>query len=147
MLYKMEQYISNDLTQVFEPAIGQRMKFTANTTSAAISTANTALDGTGSIVTVITGGSNGTKIETVTIKATGTVSRGMVRLFLADGETFTKLIAEIDIPEQTVSTIDKAFEITLETDFFLRSAYSISASTNNAESFIVRAEGLDITYP
>lgn len=143
----MEQYISNDLTQVFEPAIGQRMKFTANTTSAAISTANTALDGTGSIVTVITGGSNGTKIETITIKATGTVSRGMVRLFLADGETFTKLIAEIDIPEQTVSTIDKAFEITLETDFFLRSAYSIGASTNNAESFIVRAEGLDITYP
>lgn len=147
MLYKMEQYISNDLTKVFEPAIGQRAKYTANTTSAAISTANTGLDGSGTIVTVITGASNGSLVETITIKATGSVTRGMIRLFLADGETFTKLIAEIDVPEKTVSTIDAAFELTLQTDFMLKSGLMIAAATNNAESFIVRAEAVDITYP
>jgi hypothetical protein len=147
MLYKMEQYISNSLTQVFEPAIGQRAKYTANTTSAAISTANTALDGSGAMATVITGASNGTHVETISIKATGSVSRGMIRLFLSDGELSTKLIAEIDVPEKTVSSVDEAFEITLETDFMLKSGLMIAASTNNAESFIVRAEGLDLTYP
>jgi len=147
MLYKMEQYISNDLTKVFEPAIGQRMKYTANTGMTLISTANSNLDGTGTITNFITGASNGTFIETITIKAITNVTRGMVRLFLRDNESFTKLIAEIDIPEDTKSSVDSAFCITLQVDFMLKSTWSIGASTQNAESFQVIAEGSDITFP
>lgn len=147
MLYKMDQYISNDLTKVFEPAIGQRVKYTANTGSCSISTANTNLDGTGSLANFITGAGNGTLVETITIKAAVTTSRGMVRFFLTDSETFWKLIAEIDIPEQTISSVDEAFCITLQTDFMLKSGYSIAASTEKAENFFIIAEGVDTSFP
>jgi hypothetical protein len=143
----MNQYVSNDLTKVFEPAIGQRVKYTANTGMALISAANSNLDGTGTTVNVITGASNGTYIETITIKAVTNVTRGMVRLFLADLETFTKLIAEIDIPEDTKSSVDQAFCTTLQVDFMLKSGWAIVASTQNAESFAIIAEGLDTTFP
>jgi hypothetical protein len=143
----MEQYLSNSLTKVFEPAMGQRVKYTANTGKALISVANANLDGTGTLVSVITGASNGTYVETITVTAIGNVTRGMVRLFLTDNELFTKLIAEIDIPEDTVSGIDEAFSTTLKVDFYLKTGYSIEASTQNAESFQVFAEGLDMVFP
>lgn len=147
MLYHMEQYISNDLTKVFHPALGQRMKFTGNTGMARISAANSNLNGTGTVVDVITGASNGTFIETITVKAVGNTTRGMVRLFLSDGATFTDLLAEIDIPAVVQSSIDQAFSTTLQVDFMLLSGYKIRAATQNAESFNVIAEGTDITYP
>src|SRR5205807_8636071 len=110
--------------------------------------ANANLDGTGTVVFLIGGAGNGTLVETINIKATGNTTRGMVRLFLQDAEpTFTKLIAEIDIPEKTTSSVDEAFSITLQTDFMLKSGYNIAASTQNAETFAVIAEGLDTAFP
>lgn len=143
----MEQYLPDSLTKVFEPALGQRVNYTANTGKGLISAANANLDGSGTIVSIITGASNGTYIQTITITATGDVTRGMVRLFLSDDALFTKLIAEIDIPETTVSNTDKAFSVTREVNFYLKSGYSIYASTQNAESFQVFAEGLDMVFP
>jgi len=148
MLYHLEQYISNSLTAVFEPAYGQRVNYTANTGTCLISTANTALNGTGTIATLITGAGNGTLVRTITITATQSTTRGMVRLFLQDDEpTFTKLIAEIDIPERTISSADKAFHVVLKVDFMLKSTYSIRASTEKAEGFRLVAEGLDTSFP
>ena len=148
MLYHLDQYISNSLTKVFEPAIDQRVKLTANTGMCLISTANTGLDGGGTLGTLIQGSGNGTLVETITIKAISNTTRGMVRLFLRDSEPiFTKLIAEIDIPEKTVSAVDDTFAITIQTDFMLMSGYSILASTEKAESFQVIAEGVNTAYP
>ena len=145
----MEQYISNSLEKVFEPAVAQRVKYTANEGMVVISTANTNLNGTGTIGTVFTSGvANGTLIKTITIKATGNTTRGMVRLFLSDsGPTFTDCIAEIPIPETTISSVDKAFSIMLEVDFMLLNQWVLGVSTEKAESFVVIAECLDTAFP
>ena len=67
---------------------------TPATAMAQISTANTARDGSGTIVDVLTAGSNGTRIDDITITASGTTTAGVVRLFLYDG-TNTRLWKEI----------------------------------------------------
>lgn len=147
MLYKIQQYISNSLTDVLDSsALGLRVNYTAKTGKALISTANSNLDGTGTIPLVISGSSNGTLVKTITIKAIGNTTRGMVRLFLTNG-TYIDLIAEVDIPERKQDSVDEAFHITLQTDFMLASGLSIKASTQNAESFHIIAEGLDTTFP
>jgi hypothetical protein len=147
MLYTLEQYIPGSVKQVLDSsAIGLRVNYSAVTGMAAISTANSNLDGTGSITNLISGSSNGTLIRTITIKASGNTTRGMVRLFLTNG-TFYDLIAEVDIPERTQDSVDQAFSTILQLDFILASGLSIAASTQNAESFELIAEGLNTTYP
>ena len=61
-----------------------------------VSAANTARDGSGTIVDVITGASGGTKINEVIVKATGQPADSVVTLFLYDG-TNTYLLDEIDV--------------------------------------------------
>jgi len=121
-------------------------QYTANTGMAVISTANGETDGsTGTYGTVLTAASSGTFIKTVTIKAQGNTTHGMVRLFAYDGVT-TRLIREIDIPATTKSATDPSFEITVPLGFHLEASGILKASTQNAESFNVIAEGQDWTY-
>lgn len=147
MLYHLGQYISNSVQEVFKPAIGQRVKYTSNTGMGLISTANSNLDGTGTIVTIIIGASNGTYIETISVKALGNTTKGMVRLFLTDGSTFTDLVAEINVPAKIQSSVDQSFSSTIRVDFMLKSGWSIAASTEKGESFAIVAEGLDTAFP
>ncbi len=123
-------------------------QYTANTGMVTISTANANLDGTGTLGTVLTAsaaGTPGTLIKSVTVKATGNTTQGMVRLFIYDG-TNTRLIAEIEIPAVTKGANDPAFEVRMETNFALKATYLLKASTENAESFNVIAEGMDFAY-
>lgn len=55
---------------------------------AAVSTANTNRDGTGTIATVLTAGASGTKIEQVVVKADGDPADSIVVLFLHDGSNY-----------------------------------------------------------
>ena len=55
---------------------------------ASVSTANTARDGSGTIATVLTAGSNGTKVEEVVVVATADPADSTVTLFLHDGSNF-----------------------------------------------------------
>ena len=57
-------------------------QYTANTGKVLISTANSNLDGTGTLGTVLTAASNGTLIKAITVKAQVNTTEGMVRLFL-----------------------------------------------------------------
>lgn len=110
-----------------------------------ISAANTNRDGTGTIVDIITGVAAGTYIKRVTIKATGTTTAGMVRLYLHDG-TNTRLIREVDVTALTPSATVKAFsfEIDYADGLILPSnSWVLRASTHNAETFNVIAEGAD----
>lgn len=126
--------------------MAEETQYTANTGMRTISTANSNLDGSGSISeAIITGASNGTIIKTVTIKAIGNTTHGMVRLFIYDGSN-TKLASEIEIPAVTKSSVDPAFEITIPVDYALKSGWSLRASTEKAESFNIIAEGLNWTY-
>jgi len=107
---------------------------------AQISTANTARDGTGTIGTVLTGSTNGTKVEALVIKAIVTTTAGTVRIFIHDGTNF-RLWREIPIVAITVSATIPAFETVVPIGITLPNNYSIRASTEKAETFNVFAHG------
>lgn len=109
---------------------------------AQISAANTNRDGTGTIVTVLTAGSQGTLIELIRVIATGTTTAGMVRLYIHDGAN-ARLYDELAVTAITPSGTVAAFEIELvpSKPLVLPSGYSLRASTHNAETFNVFATG------
>jgi hypothetical protein len=117
----------------------------------ALSAANTNLDGTGSnIVTVFTAGSNGSRIESITVRNTATVAAGMVRLFINDG-TNNDLWREIPIvanaPSGTVASQQYVIDCTdnsPENYLALPSGHSLRAATHNAENFRVLVQGGDL---
>lgn len=117
---------------------------TPQAATAVISTANTNRDGTGTIATVLTAGASGSRIERVCVRATGTTTAGMVRLFTHDG-TNARLLEEIPIAAQTPSGTAPAYGADLVfgdvRPLFLPTGWSLRASTNNAESFVVTAFG------
>ena len=120
-------------------------QYTANTGMVQISTANTNLDGTGTLGTVLTAASNGTLIKSINIKSTGTTTLGMIRLFVYDG-TNTRLLQEFQVPPNTPSATSPAFEYNWACDIKLEASWVLKASTQNAETFNVVAEGLDWAY-
>lgn len=116
---------------------------------AAISTANTNRDGTGTIGTVWTAGTKGSRILAIVIQATVTTTAGMVRLFIHDGTT-ARLWYEQAVTAVTPSGTLAAFRATLDCSditpanlLVLQTGYSLRASTNNAEAFNVIAVGGD----
>ena len=111
-----------------------------------ISVANTNRDGTGTIVTVFTAGSSGSRIETVEIQATVTTTAGMVRLFVHDG-TNARLLREQPIPAVTASATVPAFQIVIPfgdlSPLLLANGWSLRAATNNANTFNITVFGGD----
>jgi hypothetical protein len=113
--------------------------------SAQVSAANTNRDGTGTVVTVITGVAAGTRIAEVVVEATVTTTAGMVRLYLFDG-TNTRLFDEVAIAAATPSASVKTTRVsTVYTNLILPSAsWQLRASTHNAEAINVIALGADL---
>src|SRR5687767_3170178 len=109
-----------------------------------VSAANTNRDGTGTIVTIHTPGANGGRVDKITVKATGTTTAGIVRLFIHDG-TNTRLWREVEVTAITPSGTVKSFveEFVPLSGLILPNGYSLRASTHNAETFNVIAEGGD----
>lgn len=68
---------------------------TPRLTVSQVSTANTARDGTGTIVDCLTAGTNGTLVTQITVQANNDPADGVVTIFLNDG-TNTRLFDEID---------------------------------------------------
>jgi hypothetical protein len=109
---------------------------TPRTAFAQISTANTNRDGSGTIGTVISGASSGTRVDDLEIVATGANLAGVVRLYIHDG-TNARLWREIIVPATTPSVTVPVFSVRL-TDMAVilqNASWSIRASTNNAEAF------------
>ena len=82
-----------------------------------VTAANTALDGSGTTVKIMTGPSAaagagvGERINRIIISGTGTTTAGMVRFFLSlDGGTTKRLIAEKVVPAITVGAAVAAFK-------------------------------------
>ena len=102
---------------------------------AQVSTANTNRDGTGTIATVLTAGSNGSRIDDIWISATGTTTAGVIRLFLHDG-TNARLWQEILVTAITPSTTVQVFNAALYNQaLVLPNGWSLRASTHIAETF------------
>jgi len=114
-----------------------------------ISTANTNRDGTGTIGTIFTAGASGSRIDAINIKATGTTTAGMIRLFIHDGVD-ARLLTEVPVMALTPSGTLPSWEAQLNTNtmtqvlpLVLPTGYSLRAATNNAETFNVIALGGD----
>ncbi len=125
--------------------INERAIYTANTGIVLISTANGELNGSGTLGTVLTAANNGTLIKTISINSISDTTEGMVRLFVYDS-TSTKLIEEFQIPPSKKSGTYPSYKVSYDVNYNLKSGYVLKASTQNAESFIVIAEGLDWGY-
>jgi hypothetical protein len=117
--------------------------------SAQVSAANTNRDGTGTVVTVVAGSTNGRRIDRIKIKATVTTTAGMVRLYIDDG-TNVRLWTEVPVSAITVSASQPGFETNLgPTDPYApllvlpSSSYILKASTHNAEAINVQVFGGD----
>lgn len=124
-------------------------QYTANTGCVTISTANSNLDGTGTLGTVLTASSAagmlGCIVKSVTIKAQANTTQGMIRLFVSGGGA-TELIAEIEVPAVTKSATAPSFELYMETNYAIKAGYVLKASTQVGESYNIIAEGLDWKY-
>lgn len=126
--------------------MAEETQYTANTGFTTITTANANLNGSGAMETVLTAGSNGTLIKTVTITSISTCREGMVRLFIDDGNN-NWLFKEIEVTATDVSSsLNPKFEVHIPLDFTLEAGYLLKASTQSTDSFYVIAEGLDWTY-
>jgi len=113
-----------------------------------ISTANTNRDGTGTIGTVFTAGANGSRIDSIDVQATATVTAGMIRLFIHNGTTaflFTEVPVVAVTPSGTLPAFNSQFttNTTAVLPIVIPTGYSLRASTNNAESFNIIAFGGD----
>ena len=104
-----------------------------------ISTANTNRDGTGTLGTLITAPTAGTRVDDIEITAAGTTTAGVVRMFESDG-TNTRLLREFLIPAVTPSTTVAVYNLQLKNQaIVLKSGLSLKFSTHNAETFNIFA--------
>jgi hypothetical protein len=108
-------------------------------------TANTNLDGTGTVGDIITGGAQGTHIQHVKIKAEGTTTAGMIRLYIYDTVT-TLLLKEFLVSAITPSGTVQSWEVEWvpTTNLILASGEILRCSTHNAETFTAFAFGGDL---
>jgi hypothetical protein len=112
-----------------------------------ISTANTARDGTGTgpATAIFSAGASGSKVEEIRVKARGTTTAGMVRIYLWDGSgTDAHLHDEVPVSAITPSATVETFEAVLTYDnLVIPTGWSVTASTHNAETFGVSVFGGD----
>jgi len=110
----------------------------------ALSTANANTNGSGTLVTVMSAGSSGTKINEILVQASSTVTAGMVRIFIFDGTT-NYLFDEFPVTATIPSSSSAAYRLYKVYDnLVVPSGYSVRASTSNAESFNVMIWGADL---
>ena len=114
-----------------------------------VSVANTNRDGTGAIGAVFMAGASGSRIDAINIKATGTTTAGMIRLFIHNG-TDTRLLTELPVTAITPSATLPTWEAQLNTNtmsqvlpIILPTGYSLRAATEKAETFNVTCFGGD----
>lgn len=103
--------------------------------SATVSTANTNTDGSGTVATIFTAASNGSRVDTVKIKgmvATGTTQAAdTVRLFLYDGSNYAFLAEQqISAGSGNISATVGNVDISIALGISLPNGWSLRASTH-----------------
>jgi hypothetical protein len=114
-----------------------------------VSVANANRDGTGTIATIFTAGASGSRIDAINLKAVGTTTAGMIRLFIHDG-TNAHLLTEVPVLAVTPGASTPSWGAQLNTNtmtqvlpIILPTGYSLRASTEKAETFNIIALGGD----
>jgi len=120
------------------------------TISAAIATANTAKDGTGTADIVFTAGANGSRLDYLKVRAKGTNVATVLRIFINNGatpETATNntLFMERTIAATTLSEVAELADTVIQLDLSLPTTYRVLATigTTVAAGLLVSAVGGD----
>ncbi len=119
--------------------------------SGAITTANTAVDGTGTVATAFTAGANGSYVRRLKAKAGGNCTASILRIFVNNGSTNATagnnvLIGELVLPAATASNLNQiAPDIEYPLNFVLPAGYKLNMciGTTVATSWNVMVEGGD----
>ena len=111
----------------------------------ALSAANTNTDGTGALVSLITGGANGTLLLAVAAQAKQTTSAGVIRMYLYDGTSAYSLVYEFKVTAQTqsASVIGWSDVWVPSHRFIIPKNYILKAAPTQAETFALTAFGGD----
>lgn len=125
--------------------MAEETQYTPQTGAVSISTANSKLDGSGTLATLITGASPGTLIKSLYIKAGGNTTQGMIRFFVNDGSN-SRLLLEVEVDEIDATGNNPTFEKRIDLNFTLKEGYTLKVSTQRAETFYVVAEADDWSY-
>ena len=115
---------------------GQYVATVKNGTLAQATVANTGRDGTGALVAILTAPTTGSRVDAITFTAPGTVTAGMLRMFITIGAN-VRLLDEIPVVATTPSASVMAWRVNYipPVPLVLQSAAVLSFSTNNAETF------------
>lgn len=116
-----------------------------------ISTANTAKDGTGTVVEVYTAGANGSKFDGVQVAYTGTSVATVLRLFINNGSTNTTasnntLYKSVTIAANTLSEVAAANDQFVTLSLTLPAGYKVLATigTTVAAALSLTGSGGDL---
>lgn len=112
-----------------------------------VSTANTARDGTGTIATIGSAGTNGTRIDEVMVKATGDPAASVVTVFLHDGSTYF-LFDEFNLGDPAAASTTVAGyretrgyrNLVLPTGWSLRAAITVALTSGVINVFAFGAD-------
>lgn len=119
-----------------------------------VATANTAKDGTGTVVTAFTAGVNGSKIDQIKVRALGTNIATVLRIFVNNGSANTTavnnaLIHEVTISATTLSEVaaltDTDVTITKGSDVVVPIPYLPAGYKINVAIGTTIAAGLQVT--
>ena len=93
----------------------------------ALTTANTNLDGTGTLVEIAAGTTDGIIIERATVRASGSTTSGLIRFFISiDGGTTKRLWHSVSVDARTPSATASSWVAVVD---FLRGASLKDANT------------------
>lgn len=104
---------------------------------AALLTANTAKDGTGTVSTVFTAGADGALVQKLVARALGTNVATVLRIFINNGSTNATvanntLLAEMTLPATTLSEVAQQPPYELPLNLALPAGYKINCTIGTA---------------
>jgi len=129
------------------PIFAQTPVFTVGQT---ITTANTAKDGTGTVVLLYTAGANGSRVDAIKVRSTGTAVATVIRIFVNNGATAAtatnnSLYTEATIASTTLTEVAAQTDNSITMNISLPATYRVYATigTSVAAPLQVSAVGGD----
>ena len=120
----------------------------ANTQGAVINVANSSIDGSGSITTLLTSSATyGTTIQEVVITgAVTSINPGMIRFFVSPslGPSAYQLIREVPVAPAERTGLIRTFSAVVVFDIMLANGWTLGVSTEVADTFAITCFGVDV---
>jgi len=130
---------------------------TAEIGQVTLTTANTALNGTGATEILVTGGTYGTRVSYIRAKAQGVTTAGMISFFIVSTGSGTTVIWQLRVTALTPSAsvaswnsyinFESSADPEMDFPFILPSGYELRCATYNSETFSVTAFGSEYVNP